>query len=103
MTPKEKYFNYIVDDLIKKTKFDLTDRDRGVWNFTIPFPNKGPFKFTQIGAMFIDLIVFPSIIRTLINRYGLRDDDMEVVWGMYVEAIDSVVYNRTGWSPLHQM
>jgi len=83
---KEKYINYVVDDMIKKTEIDY-DQEK----IKYPFSTSLPSSFFIL-PLFLSLYS-PSISKYVIERYGIHDNDVDNTWDMYKERIQSLINN----------
>jgi hypothetical protein len=84
MNKQEKYINYIVGDLVKKTEI-INDR------VTYPFDvgtTSGDLAFTNPQYISHFKYVFPKYI---IERYGVKDDEIKTIWKQYKERILSLI------------
>ena len=89
MNKKEKYINYVVDDLVKNTEIDHDQE-------TIKFPfyyfsflfHTHPF-FSSLPAL--SYLIFFS--KHAIERYGVHDEEMEIIWNQYREKILTIIGN----------
>jgi hypothetical protein len=77
----EKYYQYIVDDLVGMIKYD--DRGKISLPFTIPFlgvkANKNVSKRYSINT--------PSLNSFLVKNYGTRKEDAIVVWSRFKDEL----------------
>lgn len=95
MAIKEKYYNYVVDDLLKHTRIGY-DHEHNMEVVTTPFnyPNEKriiqiPYKhFSTISATFTDFYPFTEY---LTNRYGVREEEMELISDQYRDKILSLI------------
>ncbi len=78
MNKQEKYINYIVDDLVKKTEIDY--KRKGTSPFLPPF--------TLFSLSLNNIPSAPGYFSNHIKEmYGVRDEEMEIIWDQYVERI----------------
>ena len=90
MNKKEKYINYVVNDLVKNTEIDHDQE-------TIKFP----FYYNYILPS--SPLPFPSILfyshhsttfsKHVIERYGVHDEEMRIIWNQYREKILTIIGN----------
>ncbi len=86
MNKQEKYINYIVEDLVKKTEIDY-DREEIISPF-LPF-------FSPIASL-LSLFLpysFSSISKYVKDRYGTTDEEIQIIWGQYKQRIKSLINN----------
>lgn len=90
MRKQEKYINYIVNDLVRKTEIDwktgkvvYPHTNEPVWNI----PETRPNVFAVSTPKFITN--FPKLMR---DTYGVRGDELEIIWELYKERIKSLFY-----------
>ena len=82
MDKKEKYINFIVDDLVTKTEINY---EQGRINF--PFSHIPSHPFYSLSILFI-LSPFSKYIK---ERYGTRDEEINIIWRQYKERIQSLI------------
>jgi len=92
MSKKEKYINFIVEDLIKKTEIDY-----GQERINFPFPSSFllslSFSFHHLPLTPTSL--FPSSFSKYIReRYGVRDEEVQTIWGQYRNKVVSLINNE---------
>lgn len=88
MTPKEKYINYILDDLIKNTKIDynVTKEEEIIIFPYLPFTSLHlhyPLP-PHLSSCFLS---FPTFSKYVQQKYGVRDEEIDNIWGLYKERI----------------
>tara|TARA_B110000211_G_scaffold17441_1_gene18185 strand:- start:47 stop:391 length:345 start_codon:yes stop_codon:yes gene_type:complete len=84
MDKKERYYNFIVDDMVKKTEIDH-DKKR------IKFPSL-PISISFLSLLFPLPPLFLSLFsKHVIERYGVHDEEMEIIWNLYKERIQSLI------------
>ena len=81
MDKKEKYINYVVEDLVSKTEIDY---EQGKIKFpfyssTLPLPTTLP--------SFISLPLFFSFSNYIKEKYGAHSEEIEIIWKLYKERI----------------
>ena len=85
MDKKEKYINFIVDDMIKKTDIDY-DREK------IKYPFSSSFSFFFF-PFHLPSYLITSISKYVIERYGIHDNDVDIIWKLYKGKIKEVIDN----------
>ena len=84
MDKKEKYINYVVVDMIKNTEIDY-DQEKIKSHSSIPsLPLSFLFPFSS--PLF-------SFSKYVIERYGIHDNDVDIIWKLYKERIQSLINN----------
>ena len=85
MAKLEKYYNLIVDDLVKNTKMDIYNR-KLTFPFTSTLPTQQPlsklsyfFSFSPFCSHF-----FSDHIK---ERYGVRHEEVKIIWEQYKDRI----------------
>jgi hypothetical protein len=86
MTPKEKYINYIVDDLISKTEIDYL----GDW---VKFNFYDPQSHFIYQSLPLPNIISGAFRIHLIDKYGARENDIKIVWNRYKQKITRIIYH----------
>ena len=81
MNKKEKYINFIVDDLVKKTEIDYDNE-----SVRFDFYTSKPSFFTPLPLYNLMSSGFATHVKTM---YGARDSDVIVIWGSYRGRIHS--------------
>ena len=92
MNKQEQYYNYIVDDLISRTEIDYK-----VKSISLPKP---PF-FSQSSSTipleydfvkdFLKLLNPYYQLEYMMDIYGLRKDEVRIIWRLYSERIESLI------------
>ena len=80
MNKKEKYINYVVDDLVKNTEIDYEQ-------------GKIKFPFHSLSSFFIQyLYLLPSSFFSnyIKEKYGAHSEEIEFIWDQYKERIESL-------------
>tara|TARA_B110000211_G_C14020327_1_gene527356 strand:+ start:826 stop:1128 length:303 start_codon:yes stop_codon:yes gene_type:complete len=87
MDKHQKYINYIVDDLFKKTEVD-------VYRELIYFPySELPYHFSPHPSSIPSselpslLSSFPRFVLHVASRYGVALKEVNLIWGMFKEKI----------------
>lgn len=91
MGKKEKYYNYIVDDLVKKTKIIYSPQNTMFNRVLIPFAKiNRPFSMTEFKGI-LSRPVHKSFIQYIAKMYGAQDtgknNDAYPLWKLYVEKM----------------
>ena len=87
---KERYYNYVVNDLVKKTEIDYVNG-----RMYTPFPYNFPITilfFTPVYSSFFSSFVC-SFSKHCKNIYGLNDDEVKYVWNEYRDIIKDKINN----------
>ena len=85
MNKKERYINYIIDDLVKKTEIDYE-----TMRLTLPFlssPTSFPFFFNLLSP-------HPAFSEYVKERYGAHSEEINIIWNLYKERIQSLINNE---------
>ena len=82
MDKKEKYINYVVEDLISNTEIDYDQK-----KIKYPF---SPYIFFNY---FFLTFIFTSFSKYVIERYGIHDNDVDNTWEIYKGKIKEVIDN----------
>ena len=91
MNKQEKYINYIVDDLIKKTEIDY---GRGKIKCTF-LPSDSYFgDCANISSFFSTSTYSTTFSVYMSERYGAKDEEMKIIWGLYKERIKELIDNE---------
>ena len=91
MDKKEKYINYIVEDMIKNTEIDY-EQGKIKYPSTLPFPSYFFPSFTSFSTILF-YSPLPSFSKYIIERYGIHDNDVDNTWEIYKEKIKEVIDN----------
>ena len=91
MDKKEKYINYIVEDMIKNTEIDY-EQGKIKYPSTLPFPL---LIFPLYNYPLTNSIIspFPSFSKYIIERYGIHDNDVDIIWKLYKGKIKELIDN----------
>ena len=93
MTKEEKYYNFIVDDMVKNTEIDYDEGE-----VTIPF-YKHKIYLYDIDTIFSDFLWdIPHQLRTalkkhLISKYSEGHQGVFPIWELYRERIEILINN----------
>jgi len=91
MNNKQKYYNYIVDDLVSKTKVDHEERSITMtWMTDVS-------EFTSKLAFGYFRLMGPSTFRFMdyvIPKFGMRDEEVTIVLDMYREKMKTLIDNE---------
>jgi len=80
MTKGERYHNHIVDDMVKKTE---------IYNDTILCPHYAPYlNIDTFLAQTVRSSFFRFFKNHLQTMYGVKDDEVEMVWDRYREGVE---------------
>jgi hypothetical protein len=83
MDKKEKYINYVVDDLVKNTEIDHDQE-------TIKFPFlHSPSSYFSLPPFYPYLFTFS--IKYVKTRYGARYEEIKIIFILYKERIQSLI------------
>tara|TARA_R110002126_G_scaffold218330_1_gene364049 strand:+ start:1266 stop:1517 length:252 start_codon:yes stop_codon:yes gene_type:complete len=81
MSKKEKYYNYVVNDLVSKTEIDH-DKKR------IKFPFHSLYTSFFYSFPPSPILLFSKYIT---ERYGTHDGEIKIIWNLYKEKIHSLI------------
>jgi hypothetical protein len=88
---KEKYFDFVVNDLIVNTKIDPEwNRVKLPFNeipFFLEFKPSSPFHANFLKA------TFKPFSKHIIERYGVNSEEIEILWGSYQKRIEILIDN----------
>jgi hypothetical protein len=93
MDKKEKYYNYVVEDLVKNTEI-YHDQE------TIKFPFY--YTFLSLSTSLLHTFLTPSppspylhtfsrFSKHVIERYGVHDEEIKIIWNLYKEKIQPLI------------
>ena len=85
MDKKEKYINYVVEDLISNTEIDYDQKK-------IKYPFLSPHYF-PLSPSFLFFTNNSPFTKHVIERYGIHDNDVDIIWKLYKERIQSLINN----------
>ena len=88
MDKKEKYINFIVDDMIKKTDIDY-DREKIKYPPTPTYP----YSFSFFFSLLLLSRPLPPFSKHVIERYGIHDNDVDNTWEIYKGKIKELIDN----------
>ena len=91
---QEKYYSYVVDDLVKNTEID---HDQETIKF--PFYNNSHFSSHSPSPHLHSLSPPPSLPQSplsrfskhVIERYGVHDEEIKIIWYQYKEKIQPLI------------
>tara|TARA_R110000868_G_scaffold347143_1_gene608239 strand:- start:603 stop:875 length:273 start_codon:yes stop_codon:yes gene_type:complete len=89
MDSKEKYINFIVADLVKKTEIDY-EQGKIKYPFFLLFLSPSTPIFS---SFYLPSYLITSISKYVIERYGIHDNDVDIIWKLYKEKIKEVIDN----------
>ena len=85
MDKKEKYINFIVDDLIEKSDvMTLVNNYDGDCRELVMLPWMDPICLTDL---YLNINKFIDYVR---NKYGVHDEEIDNIWGLYRERIKNL-------------
>jgi len=87
MNKKEKYYNYVVEDIVKNTEIDYDQE-------TIKFPflhSLSTFHFSLLLPPFTPSFYPPPFIKYVKTRYGARYEEIKIIFILYKERIQSLI------------
>ena len=82
---KEKYINYVVEDLISNTEIDYDQKK-------IKYPFLSPHYF-PLSPSFLFFTNNSPFTKHVIERYGIHDNDVDNTWEIYKGKIKEVIDN----------
>ena len=97
MDKKEKYYNYVVNDIVKNTEI-YHDKKRIKFPFysfflspsssllVIPFSSSSTLTLPYTHLFF-------RFSKHVIERYGVHDEEMRIIWNQYREKILTIIGN----------
>ena len=89
MNKKEKYYNYVVNDLVSKTEIDH-GKKRIKFPFYYNYISPDPSQYPHLFFSFISSS-FSRFSKHVIERYGVHDEEMEIIWYQYKEKIQPLI------------
>tara|TARA_R110000868_G_scaffold408977_2_gene693580 strand:- start:63 stop:368 length:306 start_codon:yes stop_codon:yes gene_type:complete len=95
MSKKEKYYNYIINDLVKDTNIDEELSNQLGTDFVVfPFKKEGKvFGDTHmapvysLGLSFMSMTFKDNFTEHLQSMYGVREDEVEILNDLYANAL----------------
>ena len=87
MSKKEKYINFIIDDLVSKTEIDYEQGKIKFPSSLLSYPSSPLFLFSHY-------FLFNSFSNYIKEIYGARDEEIEIIWKLYKERIQSLINNE---------
>ena len=87
MNKKEKYINYVVEDLISNTEIDY-DQEK----IKLPFLTPILYFFLLPPSSFFSSY-FPFFSNHVRKVYGAHDEEIEIIWKLYKERIKDKINN----------
>ena len=85
MNKKEKYYNYVVEDLVSKTEIDY---DQEIIKLTYP-----SFPLPLLLFLFLSSPSH-SFSNYIKKMYGAHSEEIEIIWKLYKERIQSLINNE---------
>ncbi len=89
MNKKEKYINYVVEDIVSKTEIDY---EQGKIKFPF-YHSSSPIILlspSPPSTFFPSLIPFANHVRKV---YGAHSEEIEIIWKLYKERIKDKINN----------
>jgi len=87
MNKKEKYINYVVNDLVSKTEIDY-DQEK----IKFPFYNNSIFFISLPSSPFSFFpFRFSRFSKHVIERYGAHSEEIKIIWYQYKERIQPLI------------
>ena len=84
MNPKiEKYYDYVVEDIISNTEIDYDQE-----TITLPSPSFPSFSFSH---HLYHPLSFSKYVKA---RYGAHDEEINIIWNQYRERIIKLIDNE---------
>jgi len=81
MNKKEKYINFSVEDMVNKTKIDYDGEE-----IIYPFLS---YSLSPTHFLNHSTIHLFHISRHLKETYGVNDEELEMIWKLYINRIES--------------
>jgi hypothetical protein len=93
---KEKYYNYVVNDLVKNTEI-VYEKQR--INFPYPSTNHFPNNLLHSSpatnhSFFTSPSVSSSFSDHIQGKYGTHDYEVEIIWNLYKQRIEILISNE---------
>jgi len=85
MSKKEKYINFIIDDLVSKT--EIVYEQETIFLTHPSFPYLFPFPHTS-------LFLPPFFTEHVTKLYGTHKDEVDIIWYQYKQRIKELVSNE---------
>ena len=82
---KERYYNFIVDDLVKKT--EIKESERRMKFPTVPFFRIPSYFFTSRSSHNFFLL-FSKYLK---GMYGTHDEEIQIIWDLYKERMTTLI------------
>ena len=93
MDKKEKYYKYVLKDLVSKTEVDY-DNESVNFPFPIPIPHTPPV-YSLLYSFFLSssflILSFSEHCKVV---YGLTDEEAEIIWGQFREIIKDKIWGQ---------
>ena len=86
MDKKEKYYNYVVNDIVKNTEIDYDQE-----TITLPSPSFPLLFFSTYSSFIPSILSFSKYVKA---RYGAHDEEMDIIWNQYRERIIKLIDNE---------
>ena len=93
---QEKYYNYVVNDLVKNTEI-VYEKQR--INFPYPSTNHFPNNLLHSSpatnhSFFTSPSVSSSFSDHIQGKYGAHDYEVEIIWNLYKQRIEILISNE---------
>ena len=89
MNNKEKYYNYVVDDLVKRTELKrFSDRHYSYYRIKYPFIKHFEKLPVPTYRYAVDHNPYALFTPYVISIYGVSDEEVEMVWNIYRDRIN---------------
>ena len=95
MNKKEKYINFIVDDMVKKTEIDYETMRLTPPSFSSFLFLSDPSLYpSSLPSLFSFLLPHPAFSEYVKERYGAHSEEMGIIWDLYKQRIQSLINNE---------
>tara|TARA_R110002126_G_scaffold197188_1_gene345092 strand:+ start:898 stop:1188 length:291 start_codon:yes stop_codon:yes gene_type:complete len=94
MDKKEKYYNLIVNDLIKKTEIDYEDdwNEDGSDQEILIYPFfRHPIPTNEHPPTILPPKLEYRFSKHVIEKYGTHDDEVGMIWGNYRKRLQTLI------------
>ena len=90
MAKLEKYYNYIVDDLVSKTNVEdmYIHTPYGTSSSRSFFSDRRGDIRNQMYST-----THTKLLKHLVSKYGIQDEEMYIIWDLYSERIKTLISN----------
>jgi hypothetical protein len=94
MDKKEKYYNYVVNDIVKNTEIDY-DQEKIKFPFSYQshlFSSTTLHTFlTPSSSLLSYFHTFSRFSKHVKERYGVHDEEIKIIWYQYKEKIQPLI------------